>query len=100
VRGQLPLRFFTPYAELAAGFVVVHGQRGENTQCSYGSGPGAGLAIGVDAPITPSISAGLRADMRNAGWGGGCLTAGGPWTFDLQNNVRMTSLALTTAFRW
>jgi hypothetical protein len=100
VRGQLPFRFLTPYAELAAGLVVVHSQREENTQCSYGSGPGAGFAIGVDAPISPSISAGVRADVRNIGWGGGCLAEGGPWSFNLQNDFRMTSLALTTGFRW
>jgi hypothetical protein len=100
LRGQLPFRFLTPYTELAAGFVVVHDQRAENTQCSYGSGPGAGLAVGVDAQIVPSISAGMRADVRNSGWGGGCLTGGGPWSFSLQNDLALTSLALTTRFRW
>jgi hypothetical protein len=100
LRGQLPFRFLTPYAELAAGFVVVHDQHAENTQCSFGSGPGAGLAVGADAQIVSSISAGLRAGVRNPGWGGGCLAIGGPWSFQFQNDRTVTSLGLTTSFRW
>jgi hypothetical protein len=98
VRGQLPLRRVTPYVELAAGLVVIHSQQGEYAQCSYGNGPGAGLALGVDAQVAPSNSVGLRAGVRNPGWGVGCSLVGGPWTF--QDDFRMTSLALTSGFRW
>jgi hypothetical protein len=100
LRGQLPFRFLTPYTELAAGYVVVHDQQGENVQCSFGSGPGAGLAIGVDAQIVPSISAGVRADVRNPGWGGFCGLVGGPWSFEFQNNLAVRSLGLMTSFGW
>jgi hypothetical protein len=96
LRWQLPLRFITPYAEVATGFVVVHDQRAVNAQCSYGSGPGGGFAVGVDAQVVPSLAAGLRAGVRNTGWGGGCLAEGGPWSF--QDDFRMTSLALTARF--
>lgn len=98
VRVQLPFRVLTPYTELAAGFVVVHSQQANNAECRYGNGPGAELAIGVDAQIVQSIAAGLRAGVRNPGWGAACLLEAGPWSF--QNDFRMTSLALTTSFRW
>jgi hypothetical protein len=100
VRGQVPFRLLTPYTEVATGFVVVHGQRAENTQCSFGSGPGGGIAVGVDARIAPSITVGLRAEARNSGWGGGCLAIGGPWSFQMQDDFMMRSLGLTTRFRW
>ena len=98
LRGQVPFRALTLYAELAAGFVVVHSQQANNAECRYGSGPGAELAIGVEAQIVQSIAAGLRAGVRNPGWGAACLLEAGPWSF--QNDFRMTSLALTTSFRW
>jgi hypothetical protein len=98
VRGQLPFRVLTLYTELAAGLVVVHSQQANNAECRYGNGPGAELAIGVDAPIVPSIAAGLRAGVRNPGWGAACLLEAGPWSF--QNDFTMTALTLTTSFRW
>ena len=98
LRGQLPFRRVTPYVELAAGLVVVHDVSSEYVQCRYGNGPGAGLALGVDTQIVPSISVGLRAGVRNPGWGVSCLAVGGPWSY--QADFRMTSLALTTGFRW
>jgi hypothetical protein len=98
-RGQLPFRRVTPYAELAVGVVIVHDQQAEWAQCSFlGPGPGAGVALGVDTQIVRSISVGLRAGVRNTSWRFGCTLTGGPWTF--QDDFRMTSLALTTAFRW
>ena len=98
LRAQLPFRFLTPYAELASGFVVVHSRQGQNTECAFGSGPGAGFAVGVDARIVPSIAAGVRAGVRNPGWGVACVLEAGPWTY--QDDFRMTSLALTTRFLW
>ena len=98
LRGQLPFRRVTPYVELAAGLVAVHGVSSEDVQCQYGNGPGAGLALGVDTQIVPSISVGLRAGVRNPGWGVACLAEGGPWSY--QADFRMTSLALTAGFRW
>ena len=95
-RAQLPFRFLTPYAELASGFVVVHGQQGD-TECEFGSGPGAGLAIGVDAPIVPSLAAGMRAGVRNPGWGVACVLPAGA---SFHDDFRMTSLALTLRYLW
>jgi hypothetical protein len=100
LRGQLPFRLFTPYTEVATGVVVVHDRSAQNSQCFFGSGPGGALAIGIDAQIVPSISAGLRAEARNPGWGGGCLADAGPWSFQFQDDATMRSLALTTRFRW
>jgi len=97
-RLQLPFRYATPYAEVAAGAVVVNRGEEQRVACLYDSGFGGGLSGGIDGHPVPSVAIGLRAGVRNPGWGGACTAQAGVWSF--QFDWTMAVASLTAGYRW
>jgi hypothetical protein len=97
-RFQLPYEYATPYAELVYGGVLVHYTEATNTACGYGSGLAVSLSGGIDLHPLPALAIGLRAGIRNTGWGGACTVQGGVWQGS--DAILLKSASMAAGVRW
>jgi hypothetical protein len=94
---RAPFWILTPYAELAMGFSSAPTSKAENVSCSYGTGFGTSTGAGLQAAITPRLSAGFRWATRMVADSGLCFLILGPHT---PARDRLHTLGLAVSYSW